>query len=385
MVGLLLVGFLCGCDRSHPAPSPSAVTIEPSRAEAPVGSGGRIVPVATMAFPRAVQSSTRLDDGTILVAGGCSDLGCELGSDAGTTAELFDPRTGAFTRTGDLTGFRDDHGAVLLSDGRVLLAGGWGIDGVLDTTEIYEPGSGRFSAGPRMTAPRAGFTPVTLADGRVLLAGGFLDNEPTTAAADLFDPANDSITRTGSMHAPRGAYAAARLADGRVLIAGGLSDGTVVATAELYDPETGRFESTGSMDVARYKAAAVTLPDGAVMVIGGAGDIEGGRVYASTEIYDPASGTFAPGPRMHRPRYKLAGSIVTLRDGSVFVAGGASDAEWFDPVDGRFDVVAGDLGGERLFLTATPLGRRSVLLMGGYDDSIVPTDQAWIFVAGETP
>src|SRR4029077_19454885 len=226
VMGMLLVGLLCACDRSHPASS-TAVTIEPSRTEEPAGVGGRIVPVATMAFPRAVQSSTRLDEGTVLAAGGCSDPGCELGSLGGTTAELFDPETGAFTRTGDLGAFRDDHAAVLLPDGRVLLAGGWGIGGVLDTTELYRAASGRFSPGPPMTSPRAGFTAVTLADGRVLLAGGFLDNEPTTAAADLFDPANGSITRTGSMHAPRGAYAAARLADGRVLIAGGLSDGHV--------------------------------------------------------------------------------------------------------------------------------------------------------------
>ncbi len=381
----LLAILLCACDRSDPTPSPSPAAPEPSASMAPERIEGQIVPIATMSSPRAVQSSTRLDDGTVLVAGGCSDPGCELGSTGGSTAELFYPETGVFRTTGDLAGFRDDHIAVLLDDGRVLLAGGWGADGVLETTELYEPKSGRFSAGPGMTSPRAGFTAVSLDDGRVLLAGGFLDNEPTTASADLFDPDGDLVTRTGSLSEPRGAYAAARLKDGRVLIAGGLSGGRVVASAEIYDPETGRFERTGSMNIPRYKSAAVALRDGTVMVIGGAADVEGDRLYASTEIYDPERGMFAPGPRMHWARYKLAGSVVSLRDGSVFVAGGAPQAERFDPVTRRFEDVPGDLEGDRLFLTATLVGDDGVLLTGGYDGSIIPTDQAWMYLPARQP
>jgi len=292
---------------------------------------------------------------------------------------VFDPETGEFRPAGDLAGFRDDHGAVLLSDGRVLLAGGWGSEGVLTSTELYEPGPRTFSEGPAMTSPRAGFTAVLLADGQILLAGGFLDNEPTTATADLFDPERDAITETGSMREPRGAYAAARLSDGRVLIAGGLSRGSVVASAEIYDPVTGRFEQTDSMDIPRYKSAAVALPGGTIMVVGGAGDVDGNRLYASTEIYDPERGTFSPGPSMRWPRYKLAGSVVSLRDGSVFVAGGAPQAERFDPGSGRFEAVLGDLQGDRLFLAAAVAGHRDVLITGGYDDLIIPTDQAWLY------
>jgi len=346
----------------------------------PVAVAGTLAPIATMSSPRAVQSSTRLEDGRVLIAGGCSDPGCELGSPAGSTAELFDPQTGSFTATGDLAGFRDDHVAVLLEDGRVLIAGGWGTDGVLATTEIYEPQSASFASGPEMMSTRAGFSGVGLDDGRVLLAGGFLDNEPTTAAAELFDPSDDSITKTGSLTIPRGAYAAARLEDGRVLIAGGLSRGKIVATAEIYDPRTERFHPTGAMQIPRYKAAAVTLRDGTVMVIGGASDVEGGRLFASTEIYDPRRGTFHAGPSMRWARYKLAGSVVPLQDGSILVAGGAPVAERYDPAEGRFEAVPGDLGGDRLFLAATAVGSAGVLLTGGYDGSIVPTDQAWIYV-----
>jgi hypothetical protein len=371
---VVFIVALTACDAAgSPPPEP------PNRPSESAVVPNEVVPIATMASPRAVQSSTRLDDGMILVAGGCSDPGCELGSAGGSTAELFDPDTGEFSPTGDLGGFRDDHASVLLEDGRVLLAGGWGVNGVLDTTEVFAPDEGRFYAGPSMTSPRAGFTAMTLTDGRVLMAGGFLDNEPTTDSADIFDPADGSILATGSLSQPRGAYAAALLPDGRVLFAGGFSQGKVVPTAEIYDPRTGRFSPTGSMAQARYKSAAIPFDDGSVMVIGGAKDVDGEQLYASTEIYDPKSGTFSSGPSMRWPRYKLAGSVVRLDDGSILVAGGAPKAERLDPSGERFSEIPGDLDGERLFLTATALETGAVLLAGGYDGSIVPTDQAWLF------
>ena len=370
----LCVLCLAACD-----PAPRAAPSIGGPAPTTRAAEDRIEPAARMSFARAVATSTRLRDGTVLVAGGCSDAGCELGSEGGHTAELFDPRTGTFRPVGDLAGFRDDHGAMLLDDGRVLIAGGWGESGVLSTTEIYDPASRSFSRGPAMASVRAGFTPIELVNGRVLLAGGFLDNDPTTAEAEIFDPEGDTIRRTGAMLRPRGAYAAALLPDGRVLVAGGLVDGEVVDSVEIYDPATGRFTRTGSMGTARYKAAAAALDDGTVIVIGGAGDIEGTDRFASTEIYDPVRGTFSRGPTMRWPRYKLAGSVVSLPDGSVVVAGGGPGVERLDPTGDRFETVPGDLGGERLFLTATRLGRDQAILIGGYDPAIVPTDQAWIF------
>ncbi len=127
----------------------------------------------------------------------------------------------------------------------------------------------------------------------------------------------------------------------------------------------------------RYKAGAIALADGTVMVVGGSADIEGSRRYASTEVYDPVSGTFAPGPAMAHPRYKIGSSLVPLPHGDVLVAGGAAQVERYDAGAGRFVPVEGSLDGARLFLTATGLGRRDALLLGGYDDQIVPTSQAW--------
>jgi hypothetical protein len=346
-----------------------------------IARSGRLTELGRMTVPRAVATATRLSDGRILIAGGCSDPGCDLGSAGGQTAELFDPARGTFTRTGDLTAFRDDHAAVLLPDGRVVLLGGWGAADLLAATDVYDPSTGRFSPGPSLSSGRAGIVPITMDDGRILVAGGFVGNRPTIAGADLLDPRTLAVAPTGSMIVPRGAYAAARLADGRVLVAGGLSEGLVTPTAELYDPATGTFRATGSMATARYKGGAVLLPDGRALVYGGSGHIDGTILFKSSELYDPATGTFSPGPPLERARYKLADSTIRLGSGDYLVAGGAPQPELLSVAGPSFESVDGSLGGTRLFLAAAPIDDRRVLLVGGYDRVIRPTDQAWLYEA----
>ena len=342
---------------------------------------GRIVSAAPMSIPRAVQTETALLDGTVLVAGGCTDAGCNLGSPGSDTAEIFDPATGRFTRVGKMSGSRDDHVAVLLRDGRVLLAGGWGAStsGPLAATELYDPATRSFSPGPRLGVARSGITAARLRDGRVLLAGGFTGNRPTTSYAELFDPSTNIVTPTARMMIPRGGHSASLLRDGRVLVAGGMSNGRVVASAEIYDPRKGRFTRTGAMRIARYKTAAVTLRNGSVLVVGGASDVDGTRLFASTELWSPRTKRFRAGPLMHLARYKLTGSTVRLPGGNVLVAGGALQPELYVAARNAFRLVPGKLDHTRLFLTAAALSGGRALLVGGYDKAIRPTAATWIY------
>lgn len=336
-----------------------------------------VVPAGAMHVPRAVHTATPLPGGDVLVVGGCTVRGCELGGDDGRTAEVYRVAERRFVQAGVLHEWRDDHVAALLRDGRVLVAGGWGADGVIASSEIYDSARGAFVRGPRMRSRRAGATATALRDGRVLVAGGFTDNRPTVSTAEVFVPGSDVFRPVGRMGAPRGAHVAAPLRDGRVLIAGGLSNGRVVRTTELFDPRSGRFSPGPPLAVPRYKAAAVALADGRVLVIGGSADIDGRTVYRSTELYDPRRNRFAPGPSMRSGRYKLTGSVVRLRDGRFLVAGGARTAELFDPATARFQAVEGTIDAPRLFLTATLVGDGTVLLVGGYDLAVTPTAQAW--------
>jgi hypothetical protein len=181
-------------------------------------------------------------------------------------------------------------------------------------------------------------------------------------------------------NAGRTGHTATFLADGRVLIAGGQSGQRILATAELYDPATGKFAPTGSMSTPRRSATAARLADGRVLVAGGVGSpVQGGPggtgFLATAEIYDPKTGQFTPtGSMATAPVLETA---TLLRNGEVLVvgSGGASDslatAELYDPATGTFSATGSMTATQRLD-TATLLVDGSVLVTGSLFDQSVP-------------
>lgn len=348
-----------------------------ARTGAGSGGAGSVELAGTLLVARAVHSATLLTTGEILVAGGCTEQSCERGPESAST-ELFDPATGRSRFGPDLAGARLGHTATALADGRVLLAGGWGDRGILDTAELFDPESGGISGTLRLPSLRAGHSATLLPDGRVLLAGGSDDAGPTSTAA-LFDPATDTFSPTGAMIDPRDAHAAAPLADGRVLVVGGRrAEGDLLASAEVYDPATAGFRATGFMPAARQKLAAAPLADGRVLVVGGsdARDFAGRSRMAA--IFDPVDGTFAPIGPMAEARFKFADAVVPLPTG-VLVAGGSAVVEVFDPVAETFRPAIGDMKTPRMFGTTTVLPGGAAVMLGGYDGNIVPAADGWFW------
>jgi hypothetical protein len=353
-----------------------------SAGHAPAPGDGPARPASTveLRLPRAVHTATLLSDGRVLVAGGCTRPSCEMAPD-GASAELYAPTTGSFRPTGGMRTERSGHTATLLPGGRVLIAGGWDRDGVLATAELYDPASGAFTPTGSLRQARGGATATLLADGTVLVAGGF-DGARMLAGAERYDPRGGAFSPAGRMTVARAAHSATALPDGRVLVAGGTSArDQVAASAEVYDPARGAFTPTGSMAVARHKHAAVGLRGGTVLVVGGSDERDLGGLHASAEVYDPATGRFhATGP-LRQPRYKLPDAAVLLGDGMVLVAGGGSSAELYDPGTGAFRPAAA-LGVARWFATATRLHDGAVLIFGGYDAHIDPSPAARLYRVG---
>jgi hypothetical protein len=241
----------------------------------------QLSPALKMNTHRAAHTATLLPDGKVLIAGGFREEGTAEISIA--SAEIYDPETNTFTPTSDMNEGRSGHTATLLSNGKVLIVGGWGPSHRLATAELYDPHAGTFSYTASLSAPRAGMTATLLKDGRVLMAGGDSARNTPQLVAEIYDPDTKTFALAGSLNTGRSAHTATLLNDGTVLIAGGSSgDSSVLASAEVYNPTTGKFTLTGSMSRVRYKHAAVLLQDGNVLVIGGSNQISNRKIPPST-------------------------------------------------------------------------------------------------------
>jgi Bacterial Ig-like domain (group 2)/Galactose oxidase, central domain len=267
-------------------------------------------------------TGTLLQNGNVLLAGGFFNSVWDYGgsiSDNG--AGLYDSATGVFSGTGNMTANRGDHTATLLADGKVLIAGGADQDSTgtgLASAELYDPSTGTFTRTGSMAVGRFLHTATLLQSGKVLIVGGALTSaSDPVATAEVYDPATGIFTMTHAMATAREQHTATLLADGRVLIVGGATSAGAAdptATAEVYDPSTGSFSVTGSMAEARTYHTATLLPSGKVLVVGG------GDENSTAEVYDPATGSFSVTGGMEIGR---SGHTATLLpSGSVLVAGG---------------------------------------------------------------
>lgn len=329
-----------------------------------------------MQLPRAAHQTTVIASDAILITGGCSGRGC---SPVERSAELLDPVALTSVPVKPMNTARVSHIATSLGNGQVLVAGGWTGESTTSSAEVFDRTTLSFSAIPSMTTPRMDAVATALNDGSVLITGGASATNRPLAGAEYFIPRLRRFEVAGSMIEARAHHAAVRLRDGRVLIAGGLRGRNLASnTAEIFDPSTRSFRPTGPMTVARCKHAGVLLADGRVMMIAGSSDCDDRHRIAQTEIFDPESGQFTPGPTLINPRYKIVGAATVLQTGEVVVAGDASDVEVWTPGTPGFVRVSGSLREALAFSTVTVLPSGGVLVAGGYDNKISPTANAWL-------
>lgn len=464
-----------------PATSPPA-SIEPTASAtatptaAPIGTVSW-VSAGALAYPWIAgeadpDSAVQLADGRVLVVGGPADAE----QPTAPAAQLWDPATNGWTETTGLERRRSAFAMVALPDGRALVIGGlnddWSATGAQSYSSAYafDPSTQDWSKVGLMTTARTAPAATLLSDGRVLVAGGYFHTgseeaaaapddlgivlaahrrDPTAvplpsrpplqdvdispygyalATAEIFDPVTDTWSATGPMRYARVGARMATLADGRVLVVGSTTGRSVTGlhpdayvTAEIYDPSTGRFTDGGRLppvDRAAIEAMGVTLPeertpdgysvfvelgplvaepDGSAVLIGyGYRWRHGGGVDRSfrfeprsrawTELERPCARSWPPGDQEGDPQVVEGGcwaeeEHVGLADGRVLAIGGvwfADTGEWPDASPSTHARLLeastvtwteiDPLPSARMGGVAVPLDDSSVLVFGGLAD-----------------
>jgi titin len=214
------------------------------------------------------------------------------------------------------TARRTGGSAVLLHDGRVLIAGGRTAGlGVTAAFQIWDPATETFGPEGSMNESRRSHRYTLLNDGSVLIAGGRDAAFNWLDSAELFDPTTEAFSYTaGTMQLQRGSHTQELLPSGEVLLAGGISDSTILLSfGEIYDPTTQTFRLTDVLTSHRSGTRPTRLADGRVLIVGGLSFFgPGGAVPTSTvEIFNPwPEGTGSKAVFMSQPMDLPVGQIV---------------------------------------------------------------------------
>jgi hypothetical protein len=344
---------------------------------------GEIVPAGTLVVPAEAPMAARLHDGRVLVVTPESNR-------SDTPAQIWEPATGSVEPTGPTTMSRDGAQLVVLADGRVLVVGGNGV-GSPPTAEIFDPQTVRFSLlASRPTTIDA--SAILLRDGRVLLAGGAdrvvaddAGNRGVASRAEVFSPLTGQFTPVGDMHDKRVGADLYLLADGRTLVLGGApADGVQLddARAEVFDPLTNTFSLTDRPLLATHTYDwSVRIDEHRLVFLEqpGWGQYPDRSLPMDLAVYDLDTGVLSPGPTIPAsagvynagPPVVITGSrlLILGNDKVGFATGpfGILEQQWV----GMLDLASGELHefafGDSLWGTPVQLEDGSLVILGGLE------------------
>ena len=274
---------------------------------------------AAMNTARSSPTATLLRNGKVLVSGGQTRLAQPTSI---ASAELYDPASNSWTTVTPLTTGRSVHTATLLPSGKVLVVGGLNTSASASSiavAELFDPATNTWSPAGSLANARYAHTATLLSNGKVLIAGG-LAATGTLAASELYDPASNTWSAASPMGTSRYLHTASTLPNGKILVTGGSSIDaggfTTRRTAELYDPVAGTWTATAQMAVARSSHTETVLPEGKVLISGGF------SMFASAELYDIATNTWTSVEPMTAGRHAHTATLLPF--GRVLMTGGVS-------------------------------------------------------------
>ncbi len=299
--------------------------------------------------------------GKVLFAGGDNGNGIPRAS-----TELYDPATNTVVSGPPMRVSRSDHAATAVPSGpnagKILIVGGTGADGSgLSSTELYDPVTNKFSPGPAMHAAHPLCVATVIGSGknagRILIASGD-DSRERTDFLELYDSAVNKFIVGPRTNIPA-VYVAIAIPSGKnankVLIVGGIdsADQEDAALTGLYDSDANTFSPGPAVINIRRRNTTTAITSGPhagrILIAGGGNWLNRYPSLASTELYDPDTNTFSPGPSMNTGRAGHTATVILSgkNAGKILIAGGLnrdgkgavvmlSSTEIYDPSANKF-------------------------------------------------
>ena len=254
--------------------------------------GNIAAPTNALPDPRVYHAAALMNNGKVLVVGGTKT---GLAADADQFGEVLDPVAHTFSVTTSKPLARINPTATLLSDGRVLIAGGLDTAGKpTGAVEIYDPSAGTFTtqATGLSILPRYGHTATLLPDNTVLIAGG-IDALGNAVQSEIYTPGTGAVATIADLPGALSGHSATLLPEGLVLIAGGTTTSGVSGAEYFYEPRTQVFyASSATILTARAWHTATLLNNANLLLLGGLSTTN--TAITTSEIYVPK---FNPIPR----------------------------------------------------------------------------------------
>jgi N-acetylneuraminic acid mutarotase len=297
-----------------------------------------------------------------------------------------------WTSMAPMSGTRAGHTSSVLEDGNVLVAGGWNYTSNLLTAEVYDVGSNSWHSVPDMSSQHYNGEAVTLNDGNVLIISGF-NGTFNTEECELFDATSETWSSGSLLTTGRSYFTATKLSNGKVLVVGGYDGTDNLSSCEIYDPELNTWSAAASLNTGRSYHTASLLADGRLLVTGGFNPNAGYQLNL-VEIYNPDLDTWTAGPNLNIGRDFHAASV--LSDGSVIVSGGRyfngsmnyaynglMDVEKYNPTSNEWTIVSSLPQGLSYHKQVT-LSNGNVLAIAGVDSSNYSSSAGFTTFASET-
>ncbi len=288
---------------------------------------GTFTATGALARKRQHHTATLMPDGTVWAIGG-TDARFALTTTVLSSVERWDPATGAWEAQPSLRFARTDHTTTLLQDGRLLVVGGADSEFInsapVKTTELFDPATRTWSFGPPLGDARQQHAAVRLRDGRVLVVGGY--GPFSSRTCELFDPVTNTWSPAAATLESHQELFAVLLGDGRVLIS---PTPDMAETAEVYDPVKNVWRATPKLPMKQYDGSLVRLLDGRALYVSGRST--NGTPTPRSSLYDPLLDRWEAGPALTLGRWDSSAAL--LRDGRVAFFGGFQGGEQVADVD----------------------------------------------------